>query len=123
MKRSPHSGHSILLRVDAAELVRRDGAPALRADSVEGRHDFFQIDFLLLGHAENFLTLGEKGISDLCRWDRFSVLAFQTRHVADGGHRFASSNFASAWRRVPAQPYLCREDPLIFGKLLRAVRA
>src|ERR1017187_1852507 len=39
-----------------------------------------------------------KGVA-ASRWDWFSVLAievFQTRHVADGGHSFASSNFASA---------------------------
>jgi hypothetical protein len=34
---------------------------ALRADAVEGCHYFFEIDFLLLGHAEDFLTPGGNG--------------------------------------------------------------
>src|ERR1700733_14898862 len=49
-----------LLRVDAADLVRRNRAPALRADSVEGRLHFFEIDFLLLGHSR-FSHAGRKG--------------------------------------------------------------
>lgn len=52
----PARGALHLLRVDAADLVRRNQAPALRADCVEGRHHFFEIDFLLLGHAENCRT-------------------------------------------------------------------
>lgn len=43
-------------RVDPADLVRRNRAPTLRADCVEGRHHFSEIDFLLLGHLKDFLT-------------------------------------------------------------------
>lgn len=43
-----------LLRVDPANPIRRYRASALRADDVEGRHDLFQIDFLLLRHAGIF---------------------------------------------------------------------
>jgi hypothetical protein len=43
-----------LLKIDAAELVRRNRVPTLRAKSVERCLNFFEIDFLLPGHLEIF---------------------------------------------------------------------
>lgn len=46
-----------LLRIDAADFVRRNRASALRADRIERSLNFFQIDFLLLGHLPSVLAI------------------------------------------------------------------
>jgi hypothetical protein len=55
---SPTLGTPEPLKVDAANLIRRDRTSAFRAaDGVEGRPDFFEIDFPLPWHARDRLTL------------------------------------------------------------------
>ena len=51
VNRWPHSGHSICSESMRRILSGVDRASTLRADSVEGRHHVFEIDFLLLRHA------------------------------------------------------------------------
>jgi hypothetical protein len=49
------------IKVDAANPIRRNSAPALRADSVEGCLNSFGIDFLLPGAARDCLTIQAPG--------------------------------------------------------------
>jgi hypothetical protein len=56
-----------LLRVDAANSVGRDRVSAVCADRVEGRHNFFEIDFLLLGTPDCLTSAKLRRVRERCR--------------------------------------------------------
>ena len=56
------------LKVDAANLGRRDPASALRANGVERRLYFVEINLLLLWHARDCLTVREKPFRPYRSW-------------------------------------------------------
>ena len=43
-------------KVDPPDFIRRNRAPTLRLDGLDGRHNLFKIDFLLPGHVGDCLT-------------------------------------------------------------------
>ena len=80
-------------KVDPANLVRRNRVSALRADSVERRHDFFEID-LLLGRHAGIVSLSSVQISEM-QLTHASTKA-STRSVV-GGIRKASQSGGTDW--------------------------